>query len=230
MTTSRMAILLAVLIAGFGSVFLLPTAPKEQPLGIELTLPKFVGAWYGTDLQVSEKEKQVLGAETDFARKSYKNGRGDEIQVSIVLSGHDMNTSIHRPERCLPAQGWTIANKHGAALPIPNRGTLPVTRLYNLRPLRGEDGQVAASLFNLNYYFFVGHTVVTGSHLDRTRIDVLDRLFKGYNQRWAYVTVSATITDKLTRDGLTEEQTDKLMREFIKQLVPHIVKDSAKLG
>lgn len=230
MITRRLAILFAVLAAGFSSVFFLPTAPKEQPVGIELALPKFVGAWYGTDMQIGEKERAVLGSETEFARKTYKNGRGDEIQVSVVLSGHDMNTSIHRPERCLPAQGWTIARKKSSTIAIPDRGMLPATRLHNLRPLHGDGGTTIATLFNLNYYFFVGHTDVTGSHFDRTRIDIFDRLFKGYNQRWAYVTVAATVTDNISKNGLTEEQTDKQVRDFIKSLVPHIVKESAKLG
>ena len=35
---------------------------------------------------------------------------GDQVLVSIVLSGHDLDNSIHRPERCLPAQGWTIVD------------------------------------------------------------------------------------------------------------------------
>lgn len=230
MTIKRLAILFVLLAGGFGSVFFLPAAPKEQPVGIVLELPKFIGGWYGTDLAISDKERTVLGAETDFARKSYKNGRGDEVQVSIVLSGHDMNTSIHRPERCLPAQGWTIANKKGTEIAIPDRGKLPMTRMLNTQPRRSADGKLTATIFNLNYFVFVGHTDVTGSHFGRTIIDIRDRLFKGQNQRWAYITVAATITDNLAPNGLNEEQTDKLVTEFIKQLVPHIVKDSTKLG
>jgi EpsI family protein len=230
MITKRLAILFAVLVGGFGSVFLLPEAPKEQPVGIVLELPKIIGGWLGKDLEISEKERSVLGAETDFARKSYRNERGDEIQVSIVLSGHDMNTSIHRPERCLPAQGWTIADKKSTSIEIPDRGTLPMTRLLNLQPRRDADGKIAVTIFNLNYYAFIGHTDVTGSHFGRTFIDIRDRLLKGANQRWAYVTVAATITDNLSPKGLTEEETDKLVRDFIKQLIPRIIKDSTKLS
>lgn len=230
MTTKRLAVLLAVFLGISSLVFVLPSAPKEQPVGIVMELPKFVGTWYGRDLEISDKEKLVLGAETEFARKSYRNGRGDEIQVSIVLSGHDMNTSIHRPERCLPAQGWTIAKKKAAEMEVPGRGKLPMTRLYNLQPRRAPDGTTALTIFNLNYYAFIGHTDVTGSHFGRTFIDIRDRLLKGANQRWAYVTVAATITDNLAPNGLNEEQTDQQVREFIKQLIPHIVKDSTKLG
>ncbi|MEA3207918.1 MAG: hypothetical protein QOE70_975 [Chthoniobacter sp.] len=227
MTTKRLAVLLVVLLAGLGSVVALPKAPAIQPVGIQLELPQFIGGWYGRDLEISEKERLVLGAETEFARRAYRNGRGDEIQVTIVLSGHDMNTSIHRPERCLPAQGWTIADKRSVALLIPDRGVLSATRLHNLRPIHNDAGTASLSLFNLNYYWFVGYTDVTGSHWGRTWIDMTDRLFKGYNQRWAYVTVSATITDNIATGGLNEAQTDALLRDFIKRLVPIVHKESA---
>jgi EpsI family protein len=230
MTTKRAAVLFAVLLLGLGSVFALPKAPATQPLGIDLELPKMVGGWYGKDLEVSERERTVLGPETEFARKAYRNGRGDEIQVSIVLSGQDMNTSIHRPERCLPAQGWTIANKRGASLRLGDRGMVPLTRLQSLRPYRDESGTTAQTLFNLSYYCFIGHTDVTGSHLDRTRIDITDRVLKGYNQRWAYLTAAATITDKFHPGGLNEQQTDTLLREFVQKLVPRIAKETVQFN
>ena len=103
MITKRLTILLAVLLGGMSSIFLLPKQLGFQPVGIEMGLPKMVGGWYGRDIDVSQKERDVLGSGTDFARKIYRNGRGYEITASIVLSGQDMNTSIHRPERCMPA-------------------------------------------------------------------------------------------------------------------------------
>lgn len=227
MTTSRLATLCAVLAAGFSVVFLLPKQLGFQPVGIQLQLPDFVGAWYGTEQGISEKEIQVLGADTEFARKKYTNGRGDEIQVSIVLGGHDMNTSIHRPERCLPAQGWTIANKSGSVIAVPGFGAVPVTRLYDVRNWQGSEGR-QITLYNLNYYWFVGHTDVTGSHFERTFIDVRDRLLGGYNQRWAYVTVTSNITDNLQKFGRNQEETDQLIREFIAKLVPLIHGESVR--
>ena len=62
-----------------------------------MQLPQFVGDWYGIDQPVSQGERDILGPDTEFVRKLYTNGRGGEIYVSIVLSGPDMNTSIHRP-------------------------------------------------------------------------------------------------------------------------------------
>jgi hypothetical protein len=146
MTTSRLAILLAVMLGAMSTVFLLPKHLAYQPLGIELALPEYLGEWHGSDVGISDRERQVLGAETEFARKSYTNGRGDELQVSIVLGGQDMNTSIHRPERCLPAQGWTITNKGPASVVLPGKGSLMTTRLHNLRNITGPRRKTTAGL------------------------------------------------------------------------------------
>jgi EpsI family protein len=237
MTTSRLAILLAVLLGGLSTVFLLPKQIRLQPLGIELELPKMVGGvWYGRDQEVSDREREVLGHDTDFSRKVYTNARGDSILTSIVLSGQDMNTSIHRPEWCLPAQGWTIAGSNKASVPLRNRGTLTTTRLFNIRvphdrdtgkPIVTPEGQQFV-VRNLDYYWFVGYDGVTASHLNRNLTDVTDRLTHGYNQRWAFVTVAAEVTDNLRRDGLTEAATDEMLRDFIQKLAPLIHKDTVR--
>jgi EpsI family protein len=181
----------------------------------------------GSDLSVSDKERQTLGEETEFARKSYKNGRGDEIHVSIVLGGRDMNTSIHRPERCLPAQGWTVNNKSTVKIRLPERGVLETTRLYNVRNVPGPD-EKPIPVYSLNYYWFTGYTDTTASHLDRTLIDMRDRVVTGQNQRWAYITVAGTITKGLTRFGRSEKEVDALIQELIKRLTPKIHLASVK--
>lgn len=244
MTTSRLATVFAVLGLGFSTVFLLPAQQNfHQPTGIDLNLPTVVGGtWLGTDQEVSDREHTVLGADTEFSRKAYKNARGrslaggDVIQASVVLSGADMNTSIHRPEWCLPAQGWTIEDSSKREIMIPDRGRLVATRLRNMRFLPDKDGKPMTDkdgnkvvLRNLDYYWFVGYDTVTASHWTRNVIDITDRLGHGYNQRWAFMTVAANITDNVQADGLDEKETDEMIQGFIKKLVPLTHKDSVKL-
>ncbi len=227
MTTNRLAILLAVLLAGLSGVFLLPRQLNFQPVGISLNLPSHIDEWWGIDVAVTDREKQILGPETEFARKGYTNGRGDEILASIVLAGQDMNTGIHRPERCLPAQGWTITNKATRIIPLAERGTLSVTRLRNLRSAKDARGN-PIQIYNLDYYWFVGHNVTTGSHFDRTLIDIRDRLFLGYNQRWAYVTIAANVQNGAFAHD--EKELDAMIQEFIRKLVPLVEKESVVNG
>ncbi len=227
MITRRLAVLLAVMVCGFSSVLFLPKHLAYQPVGVSLDLPDSIQEWWGTPSPIGEKERVALGADTEFARMNYSNGRGDQIHVSIVLSGQDMNQSIHRPERCLPAQGWTIANSSTRWVRM-DPGALAVTRLYNLRNFN-VPGQGPVRRYNLAYYWFTGHTDSTSSHLQRTLIDMRDRLLKGYNQRWAYIMVSASITDDV-KFGRDERATDELLQTFLRKMVPRIHKAPANDG
>jgi EpsI family protein len=223
MIIKRLASLQLVLLTGLGSVFLIPKDVKIQPAAIDPSLPEFVGNWHGVDQSVTQLERDILGPDTQFVRKLYTRGT-DQIYVSIVLSGPDMNTSIHRPERCLPAQGWTIADSKTVSVPL-TAGVLKATRLQNITSVSRENGR-SFSLRSLDYYWFVGHSDVTPSHYDRTWIDIRDRVLKGRNQQWAFVTVVSTITKDLRVFGRDEKQTDGLVREFIRDLVPELHKAS----
>ena len=222
MTTKRLFILLAVLLAGLGSVLVLPKQLGFQPVGVKLELPKMVGIWYGEETAISQKERDVLGAETEFARKTYHNARGDLITASIVLSGQDMNTSIHRPERCLPAQGFTVISKRPAAVALRDQPALQATRLLNVRNIPTEEGGVPTSNYNLTYYWFIGHNDMTGSHFARTWYDIRDRLLHGYNQRWAYLTVAASLPPNAMENPRIEQTMDEWLQAFIKQLLPQV--------
>jgi EpsI family protein len=221
MTTNRLVVLLLALVIGLSAVFFLPTSSNSEPVGIKLALPHSIDKWYGVDLPITERERQILAGDTEFARKEYTDGVGNTIYASIVLSGHDLDNSIHRPERCLPAQGWTIADSKNLSIAIPNWGNLQVTRLHNARQIPTRDGKTRP-VYNLNYYWFVGYHHLTASHLQRTFLDIQDRILKGYNQRWAYITVASNVTEGLMPFGLSEKQTDALIQDFIQRLFPQI--------
>ena len=227
MTTKRLLLLLAVLL-GMSAVFFLPKY-FFQPLGVVLQLPESVGEWTGRNVEISDREIAILGKETEFARRSYTNGRGDELQVTIVLSGHDMDMSIHRPERCLQAQGWSLTGAPTIRVAVPGRGVLATKQLKVVKQVQLEDGR-QISYSNLNYYWFVGRTDTTALHLQRWLIDKTDRLFRGYNQRWAYFTVAATITQGLKQNGRSEAETAAMIEDFIKGLVPATHLPSVKFG
>jgi hypothetical protein len=106
-------------------------------------------------------------------------------------------------------------------LPLPNGQKLDLTRLRTGRTVERND-QTRAMLGNLTYYSFIGQNDITASHLERTSIDLRDRILKGYNQRWAYVTVAAIITEGWTHPSRTEEETAAMMEEFIRLLVPEL--------
>jgi EpsI family protein len=220
-------ILQAMLICGLGTVLYIPRETKIQPCRVRMELPAILGGWYGTPAKVTDAELAGLAPDTQFCRKTYDDGFGNQVLVSIVLSGHDLDNSIHRPERCLPAQGWTVEDSKTLGIPVQTApgGTLPVTRLrvFSQQPSTVK-GKIA-TVYNLNYYWFIGYSDITASHIQREIIDIRDRLFHGYNQRWAYVTVAATINN-----GKTEGQTDQIIQDLIKRVYPRIILDAPPQG
>ncbi len=135
----------------------------------------------------------------------------------MVQSGDDMNNSIHRPERCLKAQGYHKIEPTTVKIEVGER-SLKVTRLSFVQTL--PDG---AELPALMYYWFVGADHVTNSHYERTLYDIKHRLLEGTNQRWAYISLLSQFGPgwgQKGADGLapnTEEQTDAYMQDFIRR-------------
>ncbi len=221
MIIKRLLLLQAVLLVGLSGVFLIPQKTTLGPAGIGLKLPEKVGRWTGQAVPVSKEELQGLAPDTKFARQWYVNPAGDRINVSIVLSGADMANSIHRPERCLVAQGWTVESSHRVHIPMPDgKPPLEVTALSDVKEWRASEKAAPVAIKNLNYYWFIGSHDITASHWTRTLIDARDRLLHGDNQRWAYVTVAATVTDNLQAAGRTQEETAKFVEDFIAEIVP----------
>ncbi len=112
-----------------------PPAKKSEP-GVVMELPGSLTGLWGSDQPVSESEKVILPADTEFAKKIYSDGLGNDIHCQIVLAGAEKR-SIHRPEVCLPAQGWTIKSGEVVPVKLADGKTLEVMKLTVVRPVAG---------------------------------------------------------------------------------------------
>ena len=234
MITKRLLTLEVLLLLGLGSVLLLPSHTGLGPAGIAMKLPYYFDGWRGTDAPVSSEELKGLAPDTGFVRQFYSNyktrSQFDRVFVSIVLSGEDMVNSIHRPERCLSAQGWTVEQSTRVRVPVDDsHPPVEVTRLTDVRELPTREGKTIP-LKNLNYYWFIGSKDTTPSHWARTFIDAKDRVLHGENQRWAYVTVSSYVTDNVEPGGRSEADTAKVIEGLIAAIVPRFQKPGATAG
>jgi hypothetical protein len=185
-----------------GAVYILPKAGDTAESAVKMELPGSVAGWSLEKFAPSQEELETLTRDTQFAKaiglrarpgEISEDGRliPDRLDLSIVLSGSDLNNSIHRPERCMPAQGHAITASGDVELKLPNGRSCMVKRLRSVQTLQGaKEGTVAARFNCVTYYFFVGHDRITNDHLARTFIDMKDRLVRGLDQRWAYVSVS----------------------------------------
>ncbi|MEO6848422.1 MAG: exosortase C-terminal domain/associated protein EpsI [Chthoniobacterales bacterium] len=185
--------------------------------GVVMHLPDSVGNFWGIDQPVSEGEKVILPRDTEFAKKFYKTG-SDEINCQIVLAGAEKR-SIHRPEVCLPAQGWNLKSGEIIHVPLKSGTSLPVMRLLISRPYETSPG-VKKELTSYYLYWFVGDGITTADHKERLWRTVTDKVLHYINHRWAYVIVSAPITQGFRYNGKDEKETLEMLEKFIQGVAP----------
>ena len=147
----------------------------------DVGLPDIPG-YASETVEVSEAERHTLPADTMFDKRRYVSRGGDTFQVSMVIGGRS-KSSIHRPELCLPTQGFQMM--------------APCTRDaggvdWHLVTL--ARGAVPACGFA--YTFFNQDGFRTSSHLRRIFRDVWDRSIRGRIDRWVMVTVYSPVADE----------------------------------
>lgn len=226
-------LLLPVLVAaGLSSIYFLPSAGEVAQSAVRMELPKKTADWEFNDIPPSEAEISTLAKDTEFAKaicfqsrpgEYYTNGEDvrDRIDLSIVLSGADINNSIHRPERCMPAQGHNILASAERLIHTGTGRKVKVKRLHSVQRIpTNADRTEFIELDCVTYYFFVGHDTITNDHYGRTFVDMKDRLLKGMDQRWAYVSTS-TWFGKLPWVGaeITEAEADAKLTDFVKDFL-----------
>lgn len=201
--------------------WLTPAAKPGGEAGVLMKLPDHVGALSAFPEEVTPAELGILPKDTTFARATYgplDAPRIERILCSIVLSGSERR-SIHRPERCLPAQGWRIDSSQTESIPLESEHTLQVTALLLDKPVTLSNGQ-PFTLRSYYLYWFVGKDVTTAHQYQRILMTNWDLLIHRVNQRWAYVIVSANITKDWRPDGLDPDQTLAELKQFIHDSVP----------
>ena len=124
-------------------------------------------------------ERTVLPADTEILKRIYRTPRGDQFLVSAVIGGKS-KSSIHRPELCLPAQGYQMQR--------PVDFTVGAER----RPFHAV-GLQRPGLFpaTMAYTFFNQAGLRTASHVRRIFADTWDRSVFNRIDRWVMVTVFA---------------------------------------
>lgn len=211
-----------------GAVHVLPKAGDTAQSAVNMNLPDAMNGWQFQKLTPSVEELGTLSRDTEFAKAICLRARRgevtadghlvpDRLDLSVVLSGSDLNNSIHRPERCMPAQGHHITGSNNVRLQLPNGRFCDVKRLRSVQSIQGEkEGKVTAKFNCVTYYFFVGHDCITNDHLARTLTDMKDRLVHGLDQRWAYVSVSMWYGKIPWIDQeVPESEADEKLREFL---------------
>ena len=134
-------------------------------------------------IEPSEAERNVLPSDTILDKRRYVDAVGNWYVVSLVVGGRS-KSSIHRPELCLPSQGFQMTSPRQVEA-------------------AGTDWQVvtlmrrAQSPLGFAYTFFNQAGFRTSSHVRRIMQDVWDRSIHSRIDRWAMVTVVSSVADDI---------------------------------
>lgn len=216
----RSLVILAIGLGTWFACFRTPNVTAATEAGVNLDLPFFIGRFMGLDQEVSLAEKTMLPGDTKFAKKLYSTLSGEYISCQIVLSGSEKR-SIHRPETCLPGQGWTISDARTVPVKLSNGQTqriqkLTLTRIVEVGP--GDQRKITNEFF----YWFVGKDKTTPEHRDRVWLITWDRVFHNVNHRWAYIIVSGIVPEQGRPGAKTEQETIEDLKKFIGDMAPLI--------
>ena len=121
-------------------------------------------------------ERTILPSDTRILKRIYSTPHS-QFLVSAVIGGTS-KSSIHRPELCMPAQGFLMLD--------PRDFTVD-GRPYHAIRLENPRGPAHV----LAYTFFNQAGVRTSSHVHRILVDIWDRSVLNRIDRWVMITVSA---------------------------------------
>lgn len=189
-----------------------------------MDLPEKVSGFTGKLIAATPGELAILPRDTEILRREYDDGAGDRIMTSIVLSGGEKR-SIHRPEVCLPAQGWSIRGGRVEGIDLADGKDLRVMNLSLVRDVEVAQGD-RRKLYANYFYWFVGSHVTTPNHWERVFLTSFDRITKNTNHRWAYVIVMSVVTEGFLPLGKNEAQTVEMLKRFTAEVAPSFMRES----
>ena len=164
---------------------------------------------------MSLTEYNELPHDTKFIKSIYTNAVGENVFVSIVLSGRERN-SIHRPQRCLVGQGNTIVGTKYITIPLEGRKPLKICILETVRNYSDQDGNRKTR--NAYYaYWFVGQNRETSNHYVRMFWLGWDRVIRSVAHKWAYIAIAGE------RDDEEPELHKEKIADFVQKLYPNLL-------
>ncbi len=231
-STKQISIVVVILAIGVLLTATTSDVAKVSEPGVELYpdgtpyLVEQAGDWAGgVKTGLTEEEQRLLPKDTEGSRRIFRDKDGDELFCSIVLAGRDV-TSIHRPELCLPGQGWKIQSEYTQSIPVATApgGVLNVMRMNASRPVRLADGRTTEARSVLAYWF-VGKDRMTPYHWQRIYWTAKDRVFYNTNHRWAYILIHLPIKADMGNGATIESQDDamKVVARFIQDIYPSLM-------
>jgi hypothetical protein len=177
-------------------------------------LPEQVLDFHSQPIPIDEGALSGLPHDTTYGFKFYSADDGFRAGAKVVLMGGD-RTSIHKPEFCLPGNGWQIVKQDTDEIKIagPHPYNLPVMKWTVEQQGRDANGR-PSTVGGIYVFWFVNDREITREHSGRMLSIAKSMLTKGELERWAYISYLAMYSPG------QEEATYERLKTLIAASVP----------
>jgi hypothetical protein len=207
----RSGIVLALAGVTFGMCSAFPNAADAAQAGMVLRLPENTDKYVSQLVPPSKEEEEWLPSDTGLLKRRYYPRSASSQQealrrsllASLILSGNDRR-SLHRPQVCLEAAGWTIWKKTPTTIKVEGKEPFDVMDYSIRRQDKQADGSMKESRAHY-VYWWVGKSATTSSDFRRVWITVMDNIFRNINNVWGYPSVTTFVDLK---EGATAAESE----------------------
>lgn len=161
--------------------------------------------------RISLGEKTWLPSDTRILKRVYTRGDGRVLSLTVVVSGRS-RLSIHRPEMCLPGQGFNILSRSVRVFDLGGGRTLRANQVQ-----AGRSGENPIRFL----YWFVSAHGETPSHWKRIFTDVWDRSVHNRMNRWCMITL-------FDGGALDDPEWIRTQASFLAEWYPQMLQTSPK--
>jgi hypothetical protein len=158
---------------------------------MKIDLPENVLDFTSTNIPEPDIAIGYFPKDTSYAERIYIAPDKFWFQSTAILMGAD-RTSIHRPEFCLPGQGWTIDEKKALDIPINDQPPYHLqASAWKLSQIVQDNNGQKVRVAAVYLYWYVANNEETPDHNKMLEWLTLDLLRTGALQRWAYISYFA---------------------------------------
>ncbi len=195
--------------------------------GVTATLPQSFGGYWGQDIPPSSAEiEQLINNGVELSRFSYTSPSDPPAMATVIIGGPEGRT-LHRPEVCLPGQGWRINSTRKTSLDLGLPGIPPIdaTLLSLIRQSPNPDGSITSQV-GYNLYWYIGHDRMAASYNEHIARSLFDSVFRNVNHRWSMVSLFHFTKPDAIIDVPTEEWAITGLKDMARSIAPSILVDS----
>ena len=184
-------------------------------------LPLSVGDYQGREFDMTADEKNLLDEGVRLARDVYASSTGRQIMATVILSGFEKR-SLHRPEVCLPNQGWTVTDRTQIPLRMEDGREISIMMMRIFRDAEPQPG-VKVRTRAINFYWYIGSDGTScADHYEHVFLSYYDAVFRNIQHRWSMASIYVPLPEQRLgqEDPMQELNAKEDASEFLARLAP----------